>query len=260
MKKLINNFKKYNPYALYAAKAELKSEVANSYLTWIWWILDPLFFMLIYVFVVEYVFKTGGENLPLFVMSGLIIWNFLNKNIVTSVKLISSNKAIISQKYIPKYMLIIEKFYVNFIKFVISFIILIVMAILYRNPLSITYIYMIPLFILIFLLSFGVSNILAHFGVYIEDSANIVQIVLRLLFYLSGVFYSLGDRLTGTLYNVLVHLNPIGFIIEQFRNIFLYQQHLDWMMFLYWFVILLILSILSLKLINKYENSYAKVI
>ena len=46
-----NDLKKHNGYALYAAKAELKTEVASSYLNWIWWILEPLCFMMIYAVV-----------------------------------------------------------------------------------------------------------------------------------------------------------------------------------------------------------------
>ena len=47
--------KKYWKYAIYSSKAQLKAEVANSYLNWLWWVLDPLCFMLIYVFMFGYV-------------------------------------------------------------------------------------------------------------------------------------------------------------------------------------------------------------
>ena len=50
MKKFINNIAKYYKYAVYSAKAELKSEVADSYLNWLWWIIEPFCFMLIYTF------------------------------------------------------------------------------------------------------------------------------------------------------------------------------------------------------------------
>ena len=51
MKKFIDNLKKYKGYMLYATKASLKSEVAGSRLNWLWWILDPFLFMLVYTFV-----------------------------------------------------------------------------------------------------------------------------------------------------------------------------------------------------------------
>ena len=42
LKKLAAHIKRYNPYSMYAAKSELKGEVGSSYLTWLWWILDPV--------------------------------------------------------------------------------------------------------------------------------------------------------------------------------------------------------------------------
>ena len=56
LKKVTAHFKRYNPYSVYAAKSELKGEVGASYLTWMWWILDPVLFMLVYVFI------TGGVH------------------------------------------------------------------------------------------------------------------------------------------------------------------------------------------------------
>lgn len=67
--KVWNHLKRYNPYSLYAAKSELKGEVSSSYLTWIWWILDPVLFMLVYVFITVVVFRSDGEYLPVIVTS-----------------------------------------------------------------------------------------------------------------------------------------------------------------------------------------------
>ena len=39
MNHFIDDMKKYYSYAKYSAKAELKAEVAGSYLNWVWWIL-----------------------------------------------------------------------------------------------------------------------------------------------------------------------------------------------------------------------------
>ena len=59
MKRFINDIKRYYKYSIYSAKAELKSEVAGSYLGWLWWFLEPLCFMFVYAFLVLAVFKTS---------------------------------------------------------------------------------------------------------------------------------------------------------------------------------------------------------
>ena len=46
MNRFIKDTKKYWKYTIYAAKSQLKTEVANSYLNWIWWILEPFCFII----------------------------------------------------------------------------------------------------------------------------------------------------------------------------------------------------------------------
>ena len=77
MKKFFNNIKKYYKYAIRSAKAELKSEVADSYLNWLWWIIEPLCFMLIYVFVFGYIFKHREPYFASFIYIGLTWINYM---------------------------------------------------------------------------------------------------------------------------------------------------------------------------------------
>ena len=76
--RFFNDIKKYWSYTVRSAKAELKSEVASSYLSWLWWILDPLLFMMVYTFIAVIVFEKGGKYFPIFVFIGLTMWNFFN--------------------------------------------------------------------------------------------------------------------------------------------------------------------------------------
>ncbi len=88
MDRFINDFKKYYKYAIYSAKSELKAEVASSYLNWVWWILEPLCFMLIYSFIFGVVFDAREENFPIFIFIGIMAWDFFNRNIKNSVKMV----------------------------------------------------------------------------------------------------------------------------------------------------------------------------
>ena len=101
-KRFQKDFKRYWPYALYSAKAMLKSEVANSYLNWLWWIIDPFSFMLIYTFIFGYVFKSKEQYFPLYIFIGITIWDFFNRNMTQSVRLVKANKATVSKVYLPK--------------------------------------------------------------------------------------------------------------------------------------------------------------
>ena len=131
IKKFFSNIKKYFKYAVYSAKAELKSEVSDSYLNWLWWIIEPLCFMLIYTFVFGVVFKNNQEFFASFVFIGLTLWEFFNRMITGSVKLITNNRDLVTKVYLPKYILLLSKSFTYLFKMFISFIIAFLLMIIH---------------------------------------------------------------------------------------------------------------------------------
>ena len=126
MKRFFNDLKKYKNYIMYATWAELKTEVINSYLGFLWMILEPLAFMLIYTFIATIVFKSKVEYFPVFVFIGLSIWNFFNKMVTTSVKLVASNRDTVTKVYLPKFVLLLIKMGVNAFKMAVSFLLVVI--------------------------------------------------------------------------------------------------------------------------------------
>ena len=95
--RFISDMKKYFRFSLFSARAQLKTEVANSYLNWVWWVLDPLCFMLIYTFIFGYVFNSKEQYFPVFIFIGLSMWDFFNKTLTNSVKIVKNNQSIVSK-------------------------------------------------------------------------------------------------------------------------------------------------------------------
>jgi ABC-type polysaccharide/polyol phosphate export permease len=102
-----------------------------------------------------------------------------------------------------------------------------------------------------------------HFGVFVEDLLNIVTVGLQLVFYLSGVFYDISDRLAAKhsrLCALLMYGNPVALIMTDIRNTLLYNQQPHFLVLGIWLVVCLIISVIGVKIIYKYENSYVKII
>jgi teichoic acid transport system permease protein len=251
--------KKYWEYTTYSAKSDLKAEVASSYLNWLWWILDPLLFMLVYTFIAIIVFRSKVQYFPVFVFVGLTLWNFFNKTVIGCVKIIRVNSAIVSKVYIPKYMLVLEKMMVNGFKMLISFGIIVIMMVIYRIPVTWNVLYMIPILIELTLIVFGMGCLMLHFGVFVDDLYNVMNVVLRLIFYLSGIFYSIGDRLQEPYRSILLKCNPISMLIESARMCMLYSKTPYRMLILVWGIVALLVCVLGVRMIYKNENSYVKV-
>lgn len=260
MKRFIYNIKRYFKYAIYSAKADLKAEVAGSYLNWLWWVLDPLCFMMIYIFIASVIFNSAEPYFPVYIFIALTTWDYFNKNINASVKLVSNNRGIVTKIYIPKYILVLQKSFVNLFKMAISWGLVAILMILWKVPFATTFFYFLPVLIVLYVITFGLSLILLHFGIFVEDLGNVTTLALRLLFYLSGIFYNINTKVPAPFNKLLLRLNPVAYIINTFRNIFLYGKAPSLIMLGGWFIIGCLITALGIHIIHKYENSYAKVI
>ncbi|MDD3693067.1 MAG: ABC transporter permease [Oscillospiraceae bacterium] len=260
MQRFFKDLKRYYRYILYASKSELKSEVSYSYLNWLWWILEPVLFMLIYVFVVRIVFRTSEKYFPVFVLIGQMVWMYFNRTVKRSVKIVKSYRSVITKIYVPKFVFTLINMFVNSFKMFISFLIIIVMMLVSRVPLTWNILYFLPVVFVLNLVIFGICMILMHYGVYIGDLNNLINVLLRFIFYLSGIFYSVKNRVPAPYNKFVLKLNPIAFLIDQMRDVLIYGKKADLRFLVIWSVTGLLLSIVGIWKVYKNENSYAKVI
>lgn len=263
MKRFLNDINKFKSYTVYAAKSGMKAEVAGSFLSWMWWILDPLLYMLVYSFVAVYVFGSREPYFPVFVFIGLNTWTFFNKTVKAGVKLVQEKKSVVTKVYIPKFIFILEKETIFGIKMFVSFALTAVFMIIYRVPLTWKALWIIPLFLLLFIVTFACTTIITHFGVFVEDLMNVLTVALQLGFYLSGIFYSIETRIlpkNELIGNILIHCNPIALIMTDMRNVLLYNKEPHYISLLIWAVISIVISAIGIRTIYKHENTYVKVI
>lgn len=252
--------KKYWRFAVYAAKSDLRAEVANSYLNWLWWVLEPLSSMIIYVLVFSVVFKTDEQYFPIFVFSGITMYDFFSRCMSTSVDLIRCNQHIISKVYIPKYILLIQRMLVLAFKMMINWGIVACMMIIYGVKIGPNILFLIPVFLVFFVFCFGCGTYMLHFGVYVSDLANVVSIVLNLMFYLTGIFYNVQKCFPEPFGYFLQRINPVAHLIFCMRKALMYNETPSCIMLGIWLIISILLSIGGLRLIYKNENNYVKVI
>ena len=260
IKKFFVNLIQYRQYMIYAAKADLKAEVANSYLNRLWWILEPFCNMLVYVVVFSGVMGSSIDNYAVYVFSGLILWNFFSHTINYSVKCVRNNRDIVTKIYVPKYVLLITNMILNFIKLLFSLFVLIAMMILFRVHFSWSFLCIIPVYAIVILLSFSIGMIFLHYGVFIDDLGYAVGILLSMLMFLSGTFYEVITTLNEPLNYILLVLNPIAMLIDTMREALFNNSLTNIPLMVVWFALSSIIGYIGVHIVNKNENGYVKVI
>lgn len=255
------DMKKYKSYMVYAMKSELKSEVADSYLNWVWWILEPFCLMLVYTFIFGIIFDKSEKFYPLFIFIGLTIWNFFSANVKKSASIVRRYKSVVSRVYLPKVVLLVVHMLTTGFKMCVSLGIVIVMMFFFRVPLSFHIFFVIPGMAVFLLLTFGLMCIEMHYGVYVEDLTKVNDIVIRLLFYLTGIIFNIDQRIGKNypaLATALGKCNPVAYLLSAMRNALIYNQSPDWKWMFIWLVLSVLLCMGGIGLVYRNENNYVK--
>lgn len=258
--RFIRDVRKYLPYSVKVARADLRSEVTNSYLDWLWWLIEPFCMMLIYTFIFGVVFNASEPNFSIFIFIGITMWGFFSRSVSGSVNIVRSNKNVITRIYMPKYILLLSKMFVNAFKMLVSFGIVIIMMLVFGVSPTWNVIFAIPILIILFLFTFGLGTIMMHYGVYVSDLSYITGIVLSMLMYFTGTFYSVSKRIPAPYGEMIEIGNPIAYLISSMRNALLYGNPPSWELLLFWSGVSVILMALGVFTIYSNENAYVKVI
>ncbi|MBU7594547.1 ABC transporter permease [Metabacillus halosaccharovorans] len=247
---------KYKEFIFLNSKYELKAQVANTLFGYIWWLLDPLFHMLVYTIMVTVIFNARMEGFAVFVFCALLPWKWYTSTLSNSANSIKSKMGILNQTYIPKFVLPLTQSLVNFSKFLFGLLILFPMIFIFKLDLSFHFFEIIFVIFINFLFLYGSSLVIAHYGVFFKDLKNLLGHVIRLWFYLSPGLYSL-DQIPESV-RFLWWLNPNTTLFESYRNVIMFGSSPLYMPLAILGVVSLGLIYFGLSRLNKYDKSYLK--
>lgn len=260
MKDFFKNCRKYWSFCCYSAYCQLNIEIVGMRLGWIWWLLEPALNMCVYSFVFSVVFGRQMTYLMAFISTGVMMWGFFQRNVLNSVGLVKRYSGLLNRVYMPKYVLVISHLMLNAFKMLISSLIVVFFLIYYEVPLQLSALQLIPILLVYGIITFGFSVWLMHFGVYLPDLKKVCSVLLQVLFYISGVFYSLTDRLDSALSASLLNFNPVARLMFEARNVLLYGENCSWGHLAIWFAVGIFLSVTGVQAVVRHERSYMKVI
>jgi len=192
----------------------------NSILGFFWSILEPLLMLTILYVVFTQLFKSQIENYPLYLLLGLIMWNFFSRSTGMSLTSLLSKAGIVTKIYFPREILPLSSCITALIMLTFEMIIFFVFVLIFRFIPPTTIILLPGLLMIEFILTLGISFPLSIFNVRYRDIQHIWNLLLYAGFFISPVIYS-----TTTFppkIRDLFMLNPMAQILEMSHNAVIY--------------------------------------
>ncbi|MBZ4687980.1 MAG: tagG [Clostridiales bacterium] len=206
-------------------KQDFRSRYLGSYLGILWAFIQPTITILIFWFVFQVGFKSRPvDDYPfiLWLICGMIPWFFFSEGLQ------SATNSVMDYSYLVKKVvfrvsslpiikilsaLFVHLFFIAFMFFMFS---------IYGYKPTIYSLQVIYYLVATIILVLGLSWITSSLVVFLKDVGQIVAMILQFGFWLTPIFWSL--QMMPEKYHFIIKLNPMYYIVNGYRNTFIYQK------------------------------------
>ena len=249
----------------YLVRANLKRTHSDTLLGQLWWILDPLLLMAVYVVLIAVVFQRGTPDYPLFIFAAILPWKWFATTLSASSVAVTGREGLIRQVQFPKLVLPASTTLAGTVSFLFGLIALAIMYLFYLDRLS-PMVLLIPVIAAVqFVFALSLAILLAALNAFYRDVQNVLGHALRLWFYASPGLYSLDHVTHAPTLRSLLGLNPMAPILESYRDVIYGAESGGsvWPDFIGLAAVLvfsLLLLVLSVAVFKRIEPAFARII
>lgn len=227
----------------------------------VWFVLQPLFTMGIFVLVFDKIAGISTDETPpvLFYLAGIVIWNYFADSLTETSDTFYRHSEIFGKVYFPRIILPISKIISGTIKLLIqlSLFLLFLLFYIYRGAhtgINISVLLSPYLIMLVALLSLGTGILLSSFTIKYRDLSFVITFGMQLYMYATPVIYPLSA--VPEQYQWLIIWNPMAHVVEGFKHAFLGTGQLTLFGLLYATLITVTLLSAGVFLFNRAERNF----
>ncbi|BCS87977.1 ABC transporter permease [Pseudodesulfovibrio sediminis] len=243
---------------LFRTFAGLRNEVSHYYLNYLWWVFSPLSTMLVFYLVFGVFLNQGTENYVGFLICGISSWQWFANTVNNSASSINNGRGLMLQVNIPKIFFPVEVLLMDSFKHAFVVCLLLIFLLIYPTPVSITWIALPLLLVIQFITNAAFALLVAMVVPFVPDLRFVVQTVIQLAFFGSGVFYSI-DEVVLPKHRAIIYANPMAGLIKNYRDILLDAQWPDWNYLLWVFLGSSCLLACCILLITRLNHVYPRI-
>jgi|TARA_Y100000310_G_scaffold274205_2_gene290076 ABC-type polysaccharide/polyol phosphate export permease len=201
-------------------KSNFKLQNENSILGVVWYLLGPLLLFGIMLFVFSHRLGASIEQYPLYLMMGIIAWNFFATGTGRGMTVITGNAGLIKSLPIRIEILVVAAVLHALITHSIEILIFLGMLFWFGITPTLILLYFLVLFIS-FLFTFGTGLILATLYVLFRDVQQIWSVLTRAWWFATPIFYTLTETGLGAKVSLF---NPLYYSIHLSRELLIYNR------------------------------------
>lgn len=208
------------------ANLNLKAEAKKTYLSYLWWLLEPALYVAAFYFVFAVILDNGRADYIAFLVLGKIPFLWFSKSINGAAGTIMQNRGLLTHSEVRPELFPLVDLQQNLHKQSVVFIGLVIFVLAQGYMVSEAWVYL-PLIVLLqFLLILPISLLAAWFTSFIPDTRMLIGMFTIVMMFVSGIFWDVNEVAEPMRSQILLY-NPLAFIIDAYRQVLLYGNTPD---------------------------------
>jgi lipopolysaccharide transport system permease protein len=198
---------------------DIKIKYKQTVLGFLWAVIQPLLMMIIFTLFFGKALKIPSQNLPypVFVFSGLLIWNLFSAGLTNASNSLVNNATIIKKIYFPRLIIPVSSLMVALFDFFIAFTLFIPLLIFYKTEVSVNVFWSWPAALILSLVAtLGPGSLLAALNVKYRDFRYVIPFIVQILFFLTPIVYPV-TLLDYPVLKYILAFFPMYAAVELFR-------------------------------------------
>jgi len=208
---------RYHNLVVQMVRRDILTRYKRSVLGVAWTMLNPLGITIVIAVVFSSVFGGADKGYPVYVLSGLIAWNFFSQTTNAAIVNLVWGGGLLNRIYIPRTIFGVSAIGTGLVNLTLSLVPLIIVMLFFNVPLTPSLLILPVPILFLAMFSLGVGLFISSLAIYYSDVAEMYQIALMAWFYLSPIIFT--DDLLPPQVMVLIKLfNPMYHMINLFRD------------------------------------------
>lgn len=236
---------------------QFKLKDQRTFLGLVWSFLHPLFVLGLLFVVFNIKFAERIEHFPIYLLIGIVHITHFSMCTSSSMSILVRMKNLTVNTTFPKETLVMASVIANTFEFILSLMVCIMIAFFSGVALNISIVLSLMVILMQTMFVLWVSLLLSCLYVFIADINHIYQVFLRMLFFITPVFYDLSFLDNGIAKNIAL-ANPLTHLMSLSRNLILSGQFASFE-FVGWFLLVnSALVVIALRVFRRFEPNFAE--
>lgn len=203
-------------------RKELKVKYKDSVLGFVWSMLNPALYLLVFYFVFQIVLRNTIPQFAIYLLCGLLVWNLFSTAVPGATTSVVGNASIVKKVAFPREMLALSAVGASLVFFFLQAIVLVIALLAFQIRPALHYLPLLAAALITLLVFAGALAVfLSAVNVYLRDTQHLLELVFVAWFWATPIVYpyrTIADRLAKHGLAWVTLLNPLTPIVLTFQR------------------------------------------